>query len=127
MYSKNDYRYYLEHRMSEENHIAHFGIKGMKWRNRKDSSYRLESALLTGSGVSRIAADVGVNNARKEQASSISNNDNQNRQDKSKQLKKKSKKTSTSKKRKKLFTPKNRKVDIESFKDEKTGIDYKKR
>ena len=31
MYSKNDYRYYLEHRMAEENYLAHYGVKGMKW------------------------------------------------------------------------------------------------
>lgn len=35
MYSKNDYRYYLEHRMAEENYLAHYGVKGMKWRNRR--------------------------------------------------------------------------------------------
>lgn len=35
MYSKNDYRYYLEHRMREENYLAHYGVKGMKWNKRK--------------------------------------------------------------------------------------------
>ena len=32
MYSKNDYRYYLEHRMVEDNYLAHYGVKGMKWK-----------------------------------------------------------------------------------------------
>ena len=35
MYSKNDYRYYLEHRMAEENYLAHYGVKGMKWKVHK--------------------------------------------------------------------------------------------
>ena len=38
MYSKNDYRYYLEHRMSEENYLAHYGVPGMKWKHKKNSS-----------------------------------------------------------------------------------------
>lgn len=36
MYSKNDYRYYLEHRMAEENYLAHYGVKGMKWKQHKN-------------------------------------------------------------------------------------------
>lgn len=33
MYSKNDYRYYLEHRLAEsDNYLAHYGVKGMKWK-----------------------------------------------------------------------------------------------
>ena len=33
MYSKNDYRYYLEHRLEEsDDYLAHYGVKGMKWR-----------------------------------------------------------------------------------------------
>lgn len=32
MYSKNDYRYYLEHRIVEDNYLAHYGVKGMKWK-----------------------------------------------------------------------------------------------
>ena len=35
MYSKNDYRYYLEHRMVEDNYLAHYGVKGMKWKQHK--------------------------------------------------------------------------------------------
>lgn len=35
MYSKNDYRYYLEHRLMESNDfLAHYGVKGMKWKKR---------------------------------------------------------------------------------------------
>ena len=33
MYSKNDYRYYLEHRLAEsDDFLAHYGVKGMKWK-----------------------------------------------------------------------------------------------
>ena len=36
MYSKNDYRYYLEHRLGESNdYLAHYGVKGMKWNKHK--------------------------------------------------------------------------------------------
>ena len=36
MYSKNDYRYYLEHRLSNsDDYLAHYGVKGMKWNKRK--------------------------------------------------------------------------------------------
>lgn len=42
MYSKNDYRYYLEHRMAEENYLAHYGVPGMKWKHRKNSSGDLD-------------------------------------------------------------------------------------
>lgn len=36
MYSKNDYRYYLEHRLfNSDDYLAHYGIKGMKWNKRK--------------------------------------------------------------------------------------------
>ena len=36
MYSKNDYRYYLEHRLEEsDDYLAHYGVKGMKWKKRK--------------------------------------------------------------------------------------------
>ena len=36
MYSKNDYRYYLEHRLSNsDDYLAHYGVKGMKWNKHK--------------------------------------------------------------------------------------------
>lgn len=38
MYSRNDYRYYLEHRLEEsDDYLAHYGVKGMKWRKHKSS------------------------------------------------------------------------------------------
>ena len=36
MYSKNDYRYYLEHQLIYSNgYLAHYGIPGMKWHKRR--------------------------------------------------------------------------------------------
>ncbi len=36
MYSRNDYRYYLESRLAEsDDFLAHYGVKGMKWKNHK--------------------------------------------------------------------------------------------
>lgn len=36
MYSKNDYRYYLEHRCEEsDDFLMHYGVKGMKWKDHK--------------------------------------------------------------------------------------------
>ena len=33
MYSKNDYRYYLENQLvHSEDYLAHYGVKGMKWK-----------------------------------------------------------------------------------------------
>ena len=43
MYSKNDYRYYLEHRLAQsDDFLAHYGIKGMKWNKKKGSSDAIE-------------------------------------------------------------------------------------
>ena len=103
-------------------YLIHYGVKGMKWKNRKDSSYRMESTLLTGSGLSRTIADIGVNDYKQKKV----NDDNQRGENRTKQFKEKSSKKAKKKKFKNPFAPKNQKVTIESFKDEKTGIDYKK-
>lgn len=40
MYSKNDYRYYLENQlMHSDDMLAHYGIKGMKWKKHKQTNY----------------------------------------------------------------------------------------
>jgi len=36
MYSKNDYRYYLENQLVHSNDfLVHYGVKGMKWKQHK--------------------------------------------------------------------------------------------
>lgn len=36
MYSKNDYRYYLENQLTySDDFLAHYGVKGMKWKQHK--------------------------------------------------------------------------------------------
>ena len=36
MYSKNDYRYYLENQLiHSDDYLAHYGVKGMKWKQHK--------------------------------------------------------------------------------------------
>lgn len=54
MYSKNDYRYYLEHRLAESNnYLAHYGVKGMKWKKHlanKVDSYLANKARNLGYG-----------------------------------------------------------------------------
>lgn len=41
MYSKNDYRYYLEHQLLvSDDYLAHYGVLGMKWGVRHDEQRR---------------------------------------------------------------------------------------
>lgn len=43
MYSKNDYRYYLEHQlMLSDDYLAHYGIKNMKWGKHKKKDVATE-------------------------------------------------------------------------------------
>ena len=43
MYSKNDYRYYLENQLiHSDDFLAHYGVKGMKWKHHKNSNGDLE-------------------------------------------------------------------------------------
>ena len=40
MYSKNDYRYYLENQLAHSNDfLAHYGVKGMKWKQHLKNKY----------------------------------------------------------------------------------------
>lgn len=41
MYSKNDYRYYLENQLiHSDDFLAHYGVKGMKWRQHLKGKYK---------------------------------------------------------------------------------------
>lgn len=43
MYSKNDYRYYLENQLiHSDDFLAHYGVKGMKWKVHKNRIVRNE-------------------------------------------------------------------------------------
>ena len=66
MYSKNDYRYYLENQlMHSDDFLAHYGVKGMKWRKKKGSDI-ISRGINNGAnetispGTSRIARDIGI-------------------------------------------------------------------
>lgn len=51
MYSRNDYRYYLENRlMHSDDFLAHYGVKGMKWHKKKaydESQYSNSEMTIT--------------------------------------------------------------------------------
>ena len=61
MYSKNDYRYYLENQLAHsDDFLAHYGVKGMKWKQHKKGLEDLISnnaGKLFGSGIHPIAYD----------------------------------------------------------------------
>lgn len=170
MYSKNDYRYYLEHRMAEENYLAHYGVKGMKWKHRKnDVTFEKNIDSTTGRRDYRIdfnkhdgwSDGIGIRYTPKNKYTNRSlsvydttrtkwdkknddyvyENKKRGRLSKTRaedgveyeldlSSRKKNKKSNKKGKKLKLknpLAPKNQRVDIISFKDQKTGIDYKKR
>lgn len=44
MYSKNDYRYYLENRLiHSDDYLAHYGVKGMKWKQHKNGPIEFDT------------------------------------------------------------------------------------
>lgn len=47
MYSRNDYRYYLENRlMHSDDFLAHYGVKGMKWKHHKLGVKELNTVIM---------------------------------------------------------------------------------
>ena len=64
MYSNNDYRYYLEHRLAEsDDFLAHYGVKGMKWKNHKSPGELLRNAA---QGVENHVRDNQIYNNQQE-------------------------------------------------------------
>lgn len=56
MYSKNDYRYYLENQLiHSDDYLAHYGVKGMKWKNHKKQVNADDLALDVSYGASNAA------------------------------------------------------------------------
>ena len=112
MYSKNDYRYYLENQLiHSDDFLAHYGVKGMKWKHRKKSS---EPDKWTSDGkISREWWDYNSTTSQKinSRGNSVKNVAEGAVNNYKKQEAKNTKKS---------------KVDIISFKDQKTGKEYKK-
>ena len=49
MYSKNDYRYYLENQLiHSDDYLAHYGVKGMKWKQHKVDGERIGTNISIG-------------------------------------------------------------------------------
>ena len=90
MYSKNDYRYYLENQLAHsDDFLAHYGVKGMKWRKRKGSdqtSIDVNKILNLGvhplkygkDGMLRTASKKGKRNVLNDKARGINRTKNTN-------------------------------------------------
>lgn len=49
MYSRNDYRYYLESQlMNSDDYLAHYGVKGMKWKKHLKQKFDQNFNVYTG-------------------------------------------------------------------------------
>lgn len=49
MYSKNDYRYYLENQLAHsDDFLAHYGVKGMRWKHRNSANQTVADDQLRG-------------------------------------------------------------------------------
>ena len=68
MYSKNDYRYYLENQLvHSDDFLAHYGVKGMKWKQHKKSNLDINNDVIVPDKIERdkivrdkIVRDTGV-------------------------------------------------------------------
>lgn len=170
MYSKNDYRYYLEHRLEEsDDYLAHYGVKGMKWKKHKGrdilrklsgandfernmyltfgkehaegityntqraaektNSAMLKSIKKQNSPIHRLKEGLKPKNQKAEVVTSPKRKRSKKESDWNNEMKRYAREalneqgngTSSKKKRK------NKKVEIISFKDQRTGKDYKKK
>lgn len=161
MYSKNDYRYYLENQLSHsDDFLAHYGVKGMKWKVHK---IKYDTGDTRGRGL-RISNDetnqsVGLHYATWKNGKNkpmgralvytkdnpLKNKKNSKMVDKTRGRlnvfgdsdgsykevtldlsKKKKKKRKSIKQRYMDHLKKTQKIDVISFKDQRTGKEYKK-
>lgn len=98
MYSRNDYRYYLENRlMHSDDFLAHYGVKGMKWHKKKEyvkgDSYTINSSISGPDGVSHYTNHYYGQDQKKQdkradrkQMKKLINNQNKYRVDKKKSI-----------------------------------------
>ena len=123
MYSKNDYRYYLEHQlMYSDDYLAHYGVKGMKWKKRKG-----RDILRKLSGADDFERNMYLTFG-KEHAEGIAHRTKRAAEKtNSAMLKSIKKQNSPMHRLKEGLKPKKKKVEIISFKDQRTGKDYKKK
>lgn len=57
MYSKNDYRYYLENQLiRSDDHLAHYGVKGMKWKQHKKTTEPVDFTIMRGTDLTTSIA-----------------------------------------------------------------------
>lgn len=116
MYSKNDYRYYLEHRLEEsDDYLAHYGVKGMKWRkhkvNRTDGTDWIRSAYDPKHSVGGIH---GLENLARHLPHAA--------RSEAEYVKEQRKPIN---RLKRAIRPKRKKIEVISFKDQRTGKEYK--
>lgn len=115
MYSNNDWRYYLEHQLEQsDDYLAHYGVKNMKWGKRKQKNSRLYN--IASNSIANTIGDTIVNNTVK----TMKKTGKTMKQKIADYKKKKKKKLSNP------LAPKNQTVEVISFKDKKTGKDWKK-
>lgn len=121
MYSKNDYRYYLEHRMAEENYLAHYGVKGMKWHKHKNGDRGLLYKLF-GEDIDRKAQSVFGGESSRNRTKHVRDTGKKINNIVINSIKEQNKPVN---KLKKKLKPKNQKVEVTDLKNEKTGEVYK--
>lgn len=57
MYSKNDYRYYLENQLiRSDDYLAHYGVKGMKWKQHKKTTMPVDFTTMRGADLTTSIA-----------------------------------------------------------------------
>lgn len=149
MYSKNDYRYYLEHQLlTSDDYLAHYGIKGMKWKRHKVGFKELDTVINRDQEAFYARNSQDSNRALRQMREAQKKYDKtllgrvdkkthglatspyrilRNKARSNAEAKAREKAQSKRKKIRNSLAPRNQKVEITSFKSQRTGKDYKKR